>query len=80
MPEAVLDAVPIVIGGVGLAFLGGLVWGVRQIHGLLYKATNGDDDSLMTILTNIATAITAHHTWAVSWAEEAENRRREDGP
>lgn len=91
MPEAIMDAAPIVIGGVVLALLGGIVWGVRQIHGLLYKATNGDDDSLVTILTGIAKtqgesrdaqretrdAIGKHHDWSVAWAEEAESRSRE---
>ena len=86
MPEAVLDAAPIVIGGVVLALLGGIVWWVKQMHGLIYKATNGDENSVPFLMKQMEKGqadtlkeLRKHHRWAVNLAK-ADRKRRGDSP
>ena len=73
MDSFLITAAAIIVGGVGLTILAGILWVIRQMHGLLYKATNGDEESVTFMIKELLhtqqdtlEAIVDHHSWAKS--------------
>ncbi len=77
--DEIREAMPLIVGGVALLFLGGMWRAIAAIHGLFYRATNGDEDSAVGLLKKILGKVSEgtdltreHHQWAQQIEEDRE--------